>query len=88
MTLVIEVFIFLLIVLGIIVLTLTMFSKDCCIKEVYIREKKNNKKVLVEIKYIGLDDKEIQDISQIIVSGQFNNICDIADDFKVYKKEE
>lgn len=88
MTVVVEVCIFLALVLGIIVLTFTVFSKENCIKSTYVREKQNGENVLVEIKYIGLNDDEIQEISRIIATGQFDNIYDIADEFKVYKKEE
>jgi len=88
MTMMIEVCIFLLIILGIIILTLTIFSKDNSVKSTYIREKQNGETVLVEIKYIGISDEEIQDISRIIATGQFKNIYDLADEFKVYKKDE
>jgi len=88
MTVVVEVCIFLALVLGIIILTFTIFNKDDCIKSSYVREKQNGEKVLVEIKYIGLNDEDIQEISQIIATGEFDNIYDIADEFKAYKKDE
>lgn len=88
MTLVVEVCIFLAVVFGIIILTFTMFSKDSCIKNSYVREKQNGETVLVEIKYIGLNDEDIQEISRIIATGQFESIYDLVDEFKVYKKDE
>ena len=88
MTLVVEVCIFLLIILGVILLTFSVFNKDNSVKSTYYRKKQNGETVLVEIKYIGVSDKEIQDISRIIATGRFENIYDLADEFKVYKKDE
>ena len=88
MTLIAEICIFLCIVLGIIVLTFSMFGDNRYLKSAYVRDKKDNEKILVEIKYIGLKDKDIQEISRVIAAGNFNNIYDIADEFKVYKKDE
>ena len=88
MAIVFEIIIYLAIVLGILMITITLFDKDNKMVSTYVRDKKDGGNINVEIKFIGFNKQEIQAISRIIAKGEFDNIYDIADEFKVFMKEK
>lgn len=81
-----EIFIYLVIVLGIIVLTSIMFEKDVCSKEKYMLIKKDDANVKVTLEIKGLSKEDAKRIKWIIGKGKYEDILDIANEFEV--KEE
>lgn len=95
MELLLEVVMYLLVVLGIITVCCTFFSKVNLIdtlvtrdniienaSNTYRRLKKENQKVIVTVKYKDIDKEEIENIKEAISKGKYENILDVADKVK------
>lgn len=87
MSVIAEICLYLIIVLGIVCATIAACSDSNTVKPSYIRPKKEGSRVLLEMKFIGVSDDEIQNTSYALANGQFDSIYDLVDEFKVYKKE-
>ncbi len=87
MSVIAEICLYLIVVLGIVCTTIAACSDSGIVKPSYVRRKKDGSRVLLEVKFIGESDSELQDTSYALANGQFDNIYDLVDEFKVYKKE-
>lgn len=87
MNMFLEIFIYLVIAFGTLVLCITMLEKDTCIDEKYIIMKRNGINVKVTVEAEGLDDEDIKRIGWVIRRGKYDDICDIADEFNVINIE-
>lgn len=87
MSVIAEICLYLIIVLGVVCATIAACSDSRAIKPSYIRKKEDGSYVSLEIKFSGVSDTELQDTSYALANGQFDNIYDLVDDFKVYKKD-
>lgn len=87
MSVIAEICLYLIIVLGIVCATIAACSDDKIIKPSYVRTRKEEGNVLLEMKFTGVSDKELQDTSYALANGQFDSIYDLVDEFKVYKKD-
>ncbi|MBR5227711.1 MAG: hypothetical protein IKV94_03645 [Clostridia bacterium] len=85
MTLIVEVLVYILVVLGIMVITITVIDKN----NINTPEKSGDDEsnVIVEIKVCGKSEKQVQNIAWRIAKGKYTDIYDIADEFKIYMKE-
>ncbi|MBQ8043639.1 MAG: hypothetical protein IJ272_05765 [Clostridia bacterium] len=80
---VLEIFIYLAIALGMLILCITMLEKDDCLNENYVILKRENAKVKVIIETEGLNDEDAKRIGWIIRRGKFEDIYDIANNFEI-----
>lgn len=87
MSIVAEICLYLIVVLGIVCATIAACSDDGAIKQKYTRTKNSGSNVLLEMKFTGVTDADLQDTSYAIANGLFDNIYDLVDEFKVYKKD-
>lgn len=87
MSIVAEICLYLLVVLGIVCATIAACSDDEIIRPKYTRTKNDTSTVLLEMKFTGVTDEDLQDTSYAIANGLFDNIYDLVDEFKVYKKD-
>ncbi len=88
MSILAEVCLYLLVVLGIVCATIAACSSEDNIRPRYVREKENDSKVLLEMKFSGVSDNVLQDTSYALANGEFDSIYDLVDEFKVYKKDD
>lgn len=81
-----EIFIYLVIAFGTLILCITMLEKDDCIDEKYIVTKNEdvNVKVIVEIE--GLDCEDAKRVEWIIRKGKYKDIYDIANEYETLTK--
>jgi len=82
-----EVFIYLVIAFGTLVLCITMLEKDNCTEEKYIVMKRNDVNVKVTVETEGLDEEDRKRLGWIIRKGKYEDICDIAKEFNVTSKK-
>ena len=82
----IEIVMYLLIALGMFVLTLTFFDKKVITKDCYIRKKNKDSKVEIILKVKGISDEDIDRIKLILEKGDYGDIYDIVDNFSVVNK--
>lgn len=82
-----EIFIYLVIAFGTLVLCITMFERDECIEEKYVVIKNEKTKVKVIVETDGLDEEDAKRIGWIIRKGKYEDICDITSDYIITKKE-
>lgn len=78
-----EIFIYLVIAFGTLVLCITMLEKDGCIEERYIVIKRDDVKVKVTVETEGLDEEDRKRLGWIIRKGKYDDICDIAKEYNV-----
>lgn len=83
---VLEIFIYLAIALGMLILCITIFEKDDFVKESYVLIKRENVKVKVIIETEGLNEEDSKRIGWIIRKGKFQDIYDIVNDYEVKSK--
>ncbi len=82
-----EVFIYLVIAFGTLILCITMLERDGCIDEKYVVIKNTDSKVKITVEIDGLDEEETKTIGWIIRKGKFDDIYDIASAFEVKDKQ-
>lgn len=87
MSIVAEICVYLLVVLGIICVTIVVCSDNEVVSPKYTRPKSDKSNVLLEMKFTGVTDADLQDTSYAVANGLFDNIYDLVDEFKVYKKD-
>lgn len=94
MEIILEIIIYLLVVLGLITVCFTFFNKFTLIDNVvekeivnvpkeivtYYREKTEDKKVVMNIRYKNISTEELERIKESIEVGNYNNISDIVDE--------
>ena len=78
-----EIFIYLVIAFGILILCITMLEKDSCIDEKYVVIRSDDIKVKVIVETEGLEPEDAKRIGWIIRKGKYQDIYDIAYEFKV-----
>ena len=78
-----EVFIYLVIVFGILIISITLFEKNNYIDDKYVLIKNDTSKVKVKVEIEGLDKRDAKDIECIIKKGKYDDIYDIANEFEV-----
>lgn len=83
-----EVFIYLVIAFGTLVLCITMFEKDSCIEERYIVIKKEDANIKVTVETEGLDEEDRNRVGWIIRKGKYEDIFDVVKEFNVVEKQE
>ena len=83
-----EIFIYLVIAFGTLVLCITMLEKDGCIEEKYVVIKRDDIKVKVTVEIEGLEEEDSKKIGWIIRKGQYSDICDIAEFNMVEKRKK
>lgn len=102
MEMIIEIIIYLLVVLGLITVCFTFFNKfnliDTVVERVviddieetsrYIREKKENEKIIMNIRYKNISLEELSKIKESIEAGNYNNITDIVDEINYIDSKE
>lgn len=81
-----EVFIYLVIAFGTLVLCITMLEKDGCIDEKYVVITSEKVKVKITVETEGLDEEDAKRLCWIIRKGKYQDIYDIAQDFEVINK--
>lgn len=102
MELVLEVVIYLLVVLGLITVCFTFFNKFnflgpiitnevaqeiTNVNEVtYKREKKDNEKITMNIRYKNISEEELSKVKESIEKGLYNNIIDLVDEVNYFEK--
>lgn len=84
---VLEIFIYLVISFGILILCITMLEKDGCIEDNYVILKRENTKVKVIVETEGLSEEDAKRIGWIIRKGKYQDVYDIANDFELVNKE-
>jgi len=83
---VLEIFIYLAIALGMLILCITIFENDDFVKDNYVLIKRENAKVRVIIETEGLDEEDTKRIGWIIRKGKYQDIYDLAHDYEVKRK--
>ncbi len=83
---VLEIFIYLAIVLGMLILCITIFENDDFVKDSYVLIKRDNAKVKVIIETEGLSEEDSKRIGWIIRRGNFQDIYDIVNHYEVKRK--
>ena len=81
-----EIFIYLTIAFGILILCITMLEQDYRIDEKYIVLKKDNTNVKVIIETKGLGEEDARRIGWIIRKGKYQDIYDIAHEYEMLTK--
>ena len=84
---VLEIFVYLVISFGILILCITMIEKDEWISNNYVLFKRDNAKVKVVLETEGLSEEDSKRIAWILRNGKYQNIYDIANDFELLIKE-
>ena len=82
----VEIFIYLLIAFGILILCITMFEKECSIDQKYMIITKDNIKVKVIVEAYDLNEEDIKKLDWIIRKGKYQDIYDVAYEYKVLTK--
>lgn len=85
---VLEIFIYLTIALGMLILCITIFENDNFVKDNYVLVKRDNAKVRVIIETDGVDDEDAKRIGWIIRKGKFQDIYDIVSDYELKTKND
>lgn len=94
MEIILEIIIYLLVVLGLITVCFTFFNKfnvidnivETDVKEepkktvTYSRNKTDDSKLVINIRYKNISDDELSKIKETIELGEYKNIIDIADE--------
>ena len=80
---VLEIFIYLAIALGLLILCITIFENDDFVKDSYILIKRDNAKVKVIVETEGLSEEDAKRIGWIIRKGKFQDIYDVINNFEV-----
>jgi len=80
---VLEIFIYLTIALGMLILCITIFENDDFVKDNYVLIKRDNAKVKVIIETEGLNEEDTKRIGWIIRKGKFQDIYDIVNDYEI-----
>ena len=88
MTMFVEIFIYLVIAFGSLILCITMLEKDGCVEEKYIVMKREDVKVKVTVETEGLGEEDRKRLGWIIRKGKYDDICDIAKEFNVIDKKK
>ena len=83
---VLEIFIYLAIALGMLILCITIFENDDYVKEGYVLIKREDAKVKVVVETEGLNEEDTKRIGWIIRKGKFQDIYDIVNDYEVKRK--
>lgn len=83
---VLEIFIYLAIALGMLILCITIFENEDFVKDSYVLIKRDNAKVKVTIETEGLDEEDSKRIGWIIRKGKYQDIYDIVNDYEVKRK--
>lgn len=83
MSIVLEVIIYLILVLGIIITTVAFCDNSLNKAERYIRLKREGVTVKVTLEIDGMEEKDKKLIEEIIAKGKFENICDLVDEYVV-----
>ena len=83
---VLEIFIYLAIALGMLILCITIFENDDFVKDSYMLIKRDNAKVKVIVETEGLAEEDAKRIGWIIRKGRFQDIYDIVNDYEVKSK--
>lgn len=81
-----EIFIYLVIAFGTLVLCITMMEKDTYIDEKFIVAHNDKEKIKIIVETEGLDEEEVKRIAWIIRKGKYEDIYDIAQEFNVINK--
>jgi len=76
-----EIFMYLVISFGILILCITMFEREIDEKYVVIKRGKAKINVIVEVE--GVNEEDAKKIGWIIRKGKFQDICDVVHDFKI-----
>lgn len=94
MSIVLEICIYLMVILSLMLVTIAFFkntneyTNSSIKKESYIRKKNGDTKVDLKLYTYNISEEEKEQIKGIISEGEFNNIFDIIDDFKVISKRK
>ena len=83
---VLEIFIYLAIALGMLILCITIFENDGYVKDSCVSIKRDNAKIKVIVETEGLDEEDAKRIGWIIRKGKFYDIYDIANDYEIKSK--
>ena len=83
-----EVFIYLVIAFGTLVLCITMLEKDGCIDEKYVVIKNEKTKITVRVEVEGLEEQDLTRLYWIIRKGKYNDIYDVASEYEVIEKQK
>lgn len=86
MNILIEICLYLFITLGIICSTVAIFGNSYNIPAKYKRKANGKSQAILELRFIDEEDDEIQKTSYALANGNFDNIYDLVDEFKIYKK--
>ena len=84
---VLEIFIYLVISFGILILCITMLEKDECIEDNYVVLKRNTARVKIILETEGFSEEDAKRIGWIVRKGKYQDIYDIVNDFEVVNKE-
>ncbi len=85
---VLEIFIYLAIALGMLILCITIFENDGFVKDSYVLIKKDNAKVKVIVETEGLDEEEAKRIGWIIRKGKYQDIYDVVNNYEVKRSSK
>ena len=80
---VLEIFMYLAIALGMLILCITIFENDDFVKDNYVLIKRDSAKVRVIIETEGLNEEDSKRIGWIIRKGKFQDIYDIVSDYEI-----
>lgn len=83
MSIVFEIIIYLLLVLGIMITTIAFCDNSLNKVERYIRLKREGVKAKVTLEIVGMSDYDKKLISDVIAKGKFESIYDIVDEYVV-----
>lgn len=83
---VLEIFIYLAIALGMLILCITIFENNDFVKDNYVLIKRDNAKIKVVIQTEGLNEEDAKRIGWIIRRGKFEDIYDIAHEYEIERK--
>lgn len=81
-----EIFIYLVIAFGTLVLCITMLEKDNCFEQKYIVIKNEKIKVRLTIETEGLTEEEAKTVGWIIRKGKYQDVYDVVSNFKIINK--
>lgn len=84
---VLEIFIYLAIALGMLILCTTIFENDDYVKDSYVLIKRDEAKVKIIIETEGVGEEEAKRIGWIIRKGKFQDLYDIAQTIEVHNKK-
>lgn len=82
-----EVFIYLVIAFGTLVLCITMVENNGIIEDNYVVLQSDNAKVKVIVEIEGITEDEAKRIAWIVRNGKYQDIYDIAQEFEIITAE-